>query len=101
MNKHEAINSIELPKYTCHKQVWALKIAKIDKYEFLRDPATGNKPDNYYTLFPENKRYGPFNVDEKYWNKHHPQIGGYYVQYKDGYQSYSPSKEFEDGYTLN
>jgi hypothetical protein len=31
--------------------------------------------------------------------KHNPQVGGYYVMYKDGYQSWSPASEFEDGYT--
>src|ERR1700748_3513656 len=98
--QNEEIASIELPKYQCHKQVWALKIKDINKFEFLKDPKTGNKPDNHYTIIPENTRYAPFEVDEKYWNKHQPQIGGYYVQHKDGYQSYSPAKEFEDGYTL-
>ena len=27
-------------------------------------------------------------------------IGGYFVQYADGYQSWSPAKAFEDGYVL-
>lgn len=98
--KNEEINQRELPKYQCHKQVWALKIAHINKYQFLRDIATGNKPDNFYTITPEDKRYRPFDVDEKFWTKHQPQIGGYFVEYKDGYISYSPAKEFEDGYTL-
>lgn len=92
--------SIELPKYVCHKQVWALKIKDIEITEFLKDPATQNKPDSIYKIIPENNRYAPFEVSEAYYNKHSPQIGGYYVQYKDGYQSYSPGKEFEDGYTL-
>ncbi len=31
--------------------------------------------------------------------KHKPQVGGYLVQYEDGYQSFSPAKAFEEGYT--
>lgn len=27
-----------------------------------------------------------------------PQVGGYFVQYEDGYSSYSPAKAFEEGY---
>lgn len=99
MNQNE-VATIELPKYNCHKQVWALKIKDIKRYSFLKDPITGNKPANHATIFPENTRYAPFEVDEAYLNKHNPQIGGYYVQYKDGYQSFSPAKEFEDGYSL-
>ena len=92
--------SIELPKYQCHKQVWALKIKDIRKQEFLKDPVTGNKPETIIEIVPENIRYAPLRVSESYYNKHKPQEGGYYVQYKDGYESYSPSKEFENGYKL-
>lgn len=100
MEINESGTSIELPKYKCTKEVWALKIKDINKHEFLKDPKTGNRPDNYYTIVPENNRYMPFNVDENYWNKHQPKTGGYYVQYKDGYKSFSPSDAFEDGYVL-
>lgn len=92
--------SIELPKYQCHKQVWALKIKDINRYEFLTDPITKTKPADHATIFPENKQYMPFEVDEAYLKKHNPQIGGYYVVYPDGYKSFSPADAFEDGYTL-
>lgn len=29
-----------------------------------------------------------------------PAIGDYFVRYEDGYESFSPKKAFEDGYTL-
>jgi hypothetical protein len=29
-----------------------------------------------------------------------PQIGGYYVLYEDGYESFSPADAFESGYSL-
>jgi hypothetical protein len=31
--------------------------------------------------------------------KHDPQVGGYFVEYEDGYESFSPAKAFEGGYT--
>ena len=38
-------------------------------------------------------------VSQEYIDKHHPQEGGYYVQYEGGYESYSPAEAFESGYT--
>ena len=31
-------------------------------------------------------------------DKHNPAVGGYYVVYKDGYESFSPAQAFEEGY---
>ncbi len=30
--------------------------------------------------------------------KHDPKVGGYYVEYSDGYASWSPAEAFESGY---
>ena len=76
--------SMELPKYKCHKQVWALKIAKID----------GN------LITAVNSEYAPLFVSDEYLAKHKPFVGGYYVVYADGYKSFSPADVFEDGYSL-
>jgi len=81
-------NSAEMPKYKCHKEVWALKIDGIRVEE-----------DDVFIL-PANTAYGEFSVGLEYWNKHKPVIGGYYVVYGDGYKSFSPAEAFESGYTL-
>jgi hypothetical protein len=78
-----------LPKYKCHKEVWALKIARVDIHG-----------DNSCTITPEDKHYVAFMLSSEYNKKHKPQAGGYYVVYDDGYQSWSPAKAFEDGYSL-
>ena len=82
------MNTTELPMYQSHKKVWALKIKviypKIDTAE----------------IFPEDGTYGRITVSDDYIVKHNPEIGGYYVRYEDGYESYSPAKAFEAGYTL-
>lgn len=80
----------EMPRYQCHKKVWALKIKAID---LLLKGYVGA------TLTPEEPGYGPFKVDDSYMAKHKPEVGGYYVVYDDGYKSYSPAKAFEEGYT--
>ena len=52
------------------------------------------------TILTDHPGYWAINVTKEFLDKHKPQPGGYYVVYKDGYQSYSPAEEFEDGYTL-
>jgi hypothetical protein len=38
-------------------------------------------------------------VSRAYLAKHAPVIGGSYVRYEDGYESFSPAAAFESGYT--
>jgi hypothetical protein len=78
----------EMPRYQCHKHVWALKIKEV---------RSGWNP--WTTIVPEDEGYASFSVDEAYVTKHKPQAGGYYVVYDDGYKSYSPAEAFESGYT--
>lgn len=85
---------MELPKYKCHKEVWALKIAKVVLHENDEQVWTGA------TITPEDERYAPFEVDAVYVSKHMPDVGGYYVKYEGGYESWSPAEAFEDGYSL-
>jgi len=74
----------QFPRYKSIKEVWALKIKAIDGLK----------------ITPEEEGYAPFDVDEAYMEKHKPEVGGYYVVYKDGYKSWSPAKAFEEGYYL-
>ncbi len=80
--------SIEMPKYNCHKQVWALKIKDII-----------HEVDGSAMIVPEEDGYAPFMVDVDYLHKHQPKIDGYYVVYKGGYKSFSPADAFEEGYS--
>jgi hypothetical protein len=77
-----------MPRYKCHKEVYALKIARIS-YENI---ATA-------TIHPAEEGYAPFEVDADYLKRHKPVPGGYFVVYSDGYRSFSPSEAFESGYT--
>ena len=88
--------SRELPKYQCHKKVWALKIKDVT---YDRPPLEG-VPRGNATITPEDEGYEPFVVDEVWAMKNRPQPGGYYVAYEDGYKSYSPAPAFEAGYSL-
>ena len=88
----------EMPRYRCHKEVWALKIQSID-FDSYKARQESRETDGSAVLTPEDPRYGPITVDWVYVRKHDPKPGGYYVVYKDGYKSFSPADAFEDGYT--
>jgi hypothetical protein len=82
--------SAEMPRYQSHKEVWALKIAAI---EFAVDGSA--------KIAPVDKGYATLKTDSGYRTKFQGDETdlGYYVVYKDGYKSWSPSKAFEEGYT--
>jgi len=87
----------EMPKYQCHKKVWAPKIKDIQMAPVGHEPV---HPMGDWYLIPEDEGFAPILVGhDDYYVKHHPQVGGYYVVYEDGYKSYSPAKAFESGYT--
>lgn len=84
--------SVQMTRWKCHKEVSAEKILHIS------DPTEpGNESDGSRILHFA----GSFRrVDRHYVQKHQPAVGGYFVVYDgDFYQSYSPAKAFEDGYT--
>lgn len=107
----------ELPRYECHKKVHALKIENIKppQQPEYKGPVCrsmdgcGNcerctwhrdvRPTAPLTIVPADHSYAPFEVSAEYFAKHKPESGGYFVVYADGYQSYSPAKAFEEGYT--
>lgn len=85
----------EMPKYECHKRVWALKIKAIRQTD-----GESNFEGGSWLLDVEEPGYAPIEVSHRdYVLKHSPYAGGYYVVYADGYKSFSPAKAFEDGYT--
>lgn len=87
----QAGNKAELPRWKCHKEVWALKISRVKNEEPEID---GSK-----ILIFDELPFAPIKVGPEYCNKHQPKAGGYYVVYADGYQSFSPAQAFEEGYT--
>ena len=88
----------EMPRYKCHKEVWALKIAGIAR-DSDKAREEQRETDGSATITPAEDGYAPFKVDANYMHKHKPEVGGYYVVYEDGYKSFSPASAFESGYT--
>jgi hypothetical protein len=80
----------ELPKYVCHKEVQAIKIKSVE-WSSLRS--------GHYTITPFESGIEPITVTAEWQDKHGAKSGGYFVRYKDGYESFSPARAFEEGYT--
>jgi hypothetical protein len=110
-----------LPRWKCHKEVNAVKIAAIVfaplprfsgaicKGSFTLGTACGacerctyetkHGTGNNAVITPEGAEFPSFTVDAEYIRKHKPLVGGYFVLYADGYESFSPAAAFEEGYT--
>ncbi len=71
-----------MQRYKCHKEVWAFEIGKIEGCKL-------------YSID------GSMSVDvsPEYISKNALNYPGYYVRYKDGYESWSPKAAFEEGYS--
>ena len=82
-----------LPTFKCTKEVKAAKISQIL-------PSGETTPcDSTIILSTDDGDPKPSRAVDKQWMiRHNPQIGGYFVEYKDGYTSYSPAAPFEEGY---
>jgi hypothetical protein len=82
---------LELPFYQSHKKVHALKIASITFNE-----------NGSAMITPVEEGYEPFLTGEGWSARHKSETIdlGYYVLYEDGYESWSPTEAFEQGYTL-
>lgn len=82
-----------MPKWVCHKQVWALRIRDVD-------PVTdGGAFLHFYAADEDSPQPPPLKVEAAYVIKHNPQAQGYFIVYEgDGYQSWSPAESFEAGY---
>lgn len=97
----------EMPRYKCHKEVWALKIKEVVKHALPCENATSEQDAAFEAspkfegahLFFEEEGYGPLPVDAEWYRKHNPEKGGYLVVYKGGYKSFSPADAFEEGYS--
>lgn len=85
-------DKLELPQWRCHKIVRAAKITNLNidatAFGFVA-MAFGEEPIPNLTAV----------VPPAWHAKHKPEVGGYYVQYEDGYTSYSPAAAFESGYS--
>ena len=89
------MSTSSIPWWLCHKKVQAFKIQEI---RIIPGPPM-SQGYNTAELIPEGIECLPVTVSSDYLHRHKPQVGGYYVLYVDGYESFSPADAFENGYT--
>lgn len=90
-NPEEAI-----PKYRSHKVVCAVKIGSVD--------LEGHPDGAWCVIIPhadEDPSIQEIHVEGEWLDRYKPAGGdkGYWVKYEDGYESWSPSAAFENGYS--
>ena len=79
--------SVQLPRWKCHKVVYADKIVRISSFLFdVRWELECGGIVHGDDIAELTKRGSPI-------------VGDYFVHYEDGYKSWSPAKVFEAGYT--
>lgn len=81
--------AMEMPRYISHKQVWALEIDTISE---VADAAGARM------LTFRDKGYAKMRAPLEMFSRYVPVPGDFYVQYADGYKSFSPRKAFLEGY---
>lgn len=94
----------KLPRYLCHKQVNAAKIGHITIAPQVVGGPVDDKllaclPPGVHAITP-GVELTAIRVTGAWFDKHKPEVGGYYIAYDDGYESYSPAAAFEGGYTI-
>ena len=93
---------MKLPLYQCHKRVRACKIERVH-HAYGADTSEDQcwiTPEDPWYIAPGDPGLDPIQVCNEYVQKHQPKVGGYYVVYADGYESFSPAEVFESGYSL-
>lgn len=85
---------MDMPRYTSHKTVWALQIESVK--DLGTDTTTEENPIVEITFKDSAFAAQKFNLR----SKPTPEPGWYLVQYADGYTSFSPAKQFEEGNKL-
>jgi hypothetical protein len=81
---------LQLPQYRCHKIVGAARIIEAS----VDDDGQGT------LLLDIPGQPLKHRVTVEWMDIHGPEVGGFFVQYQDGYCSYSPATAFEEGYHL-
>ena len=84
---------MEMPQYQCHKKVRAVKIAAL---EIREDKSARIAGVDHVGIIVTRAGWA-----DRFKPVHSKKTDiGYYVEYEDGFASWSPSDVFEAGYTL-
>ena len=88
--------SMPLPEWESHKRVWGDKIVKV--VDNGPDCESAIPDDSHIIWHLACKAYVHVSNALKIRYGMNDPLGGYYVRYADGFESWSPAKAFEEGY---
>ena len=92
-----SLQEVSLQEFVCHKVVRAAKIVAVGiGPEVPPDAPHGTRRGVRLAL----EGAAHVDVSQLWMQTKAAQPGGYFVQYEDGYSSFSPAKAFEEGYVL-
>lgn len=74
----------DMPRYKSHKTVQALEIKEVAGH----------------VLYFKDESFDSIDAPEELFSRYTPVPGDFLVLYEDGYKSFSPRKNFIEGYTL-
>ncbi len=93
----EQTAGVALPRWKSHKEVWAAKITGVSS-----EPGVPARVPDDSGMTWHLANHGRQSVSNALLSRV-PEgvfpVGGYYVRYLDGFESWSPAKAFEEGYT--
>jgi hypothetical protein len=81
-----------LPRWKCHKEVRGAKIEEIREH--------GDAGATFILHRADTDELIELDLNRAWIDRFKPHVGGYLVIYDDGYHSFSPGKQFEEGYRL-
>ena len=85
---------VQLPRWQSHKKVWADKIIA----QVASCAVDGANRIETWKLASGAEVVTGGNLRSRVPSGQNP-VGGYYVRYDDGFESWSPAQAFEEGYT--
>ena len=92
------IDEREPPRYKCHKEVYALKIAKIVRDSKERTTEDGTAVGAM--IHPSEDGYAPFSVTGQWLERYSPKVGGFFVvSIFERRSYYSPGEVFRAEHT--
>lgn len=98
MNGSDLRESVWIPTWQCHKQVRADKIVEITGLIKTKNVGMSAVAD-YSDIGLRLDCGAVITPVVGFFNRGMPKVGDFFVQYKDGYESWSPSAAFLEGYS--
>ena len=97
--EEDLLERIPLPEYRPRETIEAFKIKEV-QLDSDKAREESRETDGSALLIPEDEKIRCLKVTAWYIRMHKPQVGGYYVRYEEGTESFQSAEKFESNYLL-